>query len=385
MMKRIKPDYKDKYSVPVFLMLALLVVNLAGCFGGGGDDEVDIDVPATVPEQLSYEIKQLEGVSLTVAAGQEARQVIVSLAFMTGTYNRMTEGFTLDPFGPRIMTVSASDFLAELDTQLSDTLGETVNFSEYAMQVVESAAWVGTGDPVSGKFDIYDDAVRKITVTVNANVNDSGVSGVDIDYWPFGGAGESQSVSVTWQQLEGLFDDESAEPYARIAAFAYSVMRFMYEQGDLVVRTLEYIAENDLQLERDAMVSENCDVYPLVPVPSVADPGMSTLNWVDESLNNELGAGDSFFWIFDQCWIDDDTDNIDLLLHGKFDLMNYVESVTNDVITRIGFEAGGSSPSGIVYQDLDITETETTLENVILKVDDALTINGGFDMIFFTP
>jgi hypothetical protein len=279
------------------------------------------------------------------------------------------------------MSVSASDFLADLDTQL------VANFSEYAMQVVDPAAWVGNGDPVSGKFDIYDDAVRKITVTVNPSVNASGIAGVDITFWPDGGEGSSQSVSVTWQQLEGLFDDESAEPYARVAAFAYSVMRFMYEQGDLVIRTLEYIAENDTLLQQQAMVSESCDAYPLAPVPSVADPGMSTLNWVDDSLNNELGGGDSFFWIFDQCWSDDETDNIDLLFDGKLDMLNYAESVTNDVITRIGFEAGDNNQSGVVYDDLVLTETETDTNSasVILKVADAVTLNGGFDMIFFTP
>jgi hypothetical protein len=385
-MKRIKPVYKHINSVPVFLMLALLIVSLAGCFGGGDEDDDVADVPATVPDQLNYEIRQGVGVSLTVDAGQPASQVIVSSAFLTGSYNRITEAFTLVPFAPRIMSVSASDFLAELDTQLTEEINDpavTVNFSQYAMQIVESAAWVGNGDPVSGKFDIYDGPFRKITVTVNP-------AGVDITYLPFGEAtlpGQIGSDSVTWDELDGLFDDDTAEPYARVAAFAYSVLRFMYEQGDLVIRTLEYIAENDTLLQQQSMVSESCDAYPLAPDLPVADPGMSTLNWVDDSLNNELGGGDSFFWIFDQCWSDDATDNIDLLFHGKLDMLNYAETVINDVITRIGFEAGDNNTSGIIYYDLVLTETETDTNSasVIIKVDEALTINGGFDMIFFTP
>jgi hypothetical protein len=386
-MQAVKSLYKHIHTIPGFLLLVLLIANLVGCFGGGDDDEVDTDVPATVPDQLNYEIRQGDSVSLTIAVGQDARQAIVSSAFMTGTYNRITEAFTLDPLGPGIMTVSASDFLADLDTQLSNDIEETVNFSEYAMQIVESAAWVGKAEPTRGKFDIYDDEVRKITVTVNPSVNDSGIAGVDITYLPFGDAtlpGQTGTVSVTWDQLDGLYEDTLAEPYARIASFAYSVMRFMYEQGDLVIRTLEYIAENDTRLEKEAMVAENCDTYPLAPVPTVSDPGDSTLNWVDVSLNNELGGGDSFFWIFNQCWNDDDMDNIDLLLDGKLDMLNYAESVTNGVITRIGFEAGDANPSGVVYDDLVLTETETTLANVILKVDEAVTLNGGFDMIFFT-
>ena len=384
-MQHIKSIYKHTQTLTGLLIRVLFIVSLAGCFGGGGDDDEVEDVPATVPNQLNYEIKQLEGVSLTVDAGQPARQVMVSSAFMTGSYNRITEAFTLDPFGPRIMSVSAGDFLADLDTKLSEDIGETVNFSEYNMQIVEAAAWVGNNFPTVGLFDIRDinSPFRNITLKVNPEV-EPGVAGVDITYWPFGEAGASQSVSVTWDQLDGLYDDDTAEPYVRIAAFAYSVMRFMYEQGDLVIRTLEYIAENDTLLQQQAMLAESCDAYPLAPVPSVVDPGMSTLNWVDDSLNNELGGGDSFFWIFNQCWNDDDMDIIDLLLDGKLDMLNYAESVTNGVITRIGFEAGDANPSGVVYDDLVLTETETTLANVILKVDEAVTLNGGFDMIFFT-
>jgi hypothetical protein len=295
---------------------------------------------------------------------------------LLGSFNRLTEAFTLDFLGP-VMSVSASDFLVDLDTDL----GIGVDFSNYFLQLNTAATWVGDGNPTSGEFDIRDDLVRKITVTVNPNVNGSGIAGVDIVYSPDGSP--TDSISVTWNEFDGYYGS-GAVAYARIASFAYSVLRFMYEQGDLVFSTLEYLDDFDTILEQEGSVTELCDSYPLAPVPAVSNPGISIFTWIDDTGNAELGPGDSFRWDLTECWENDASDDIDLLFDGVLKMVNYTEVENAGVITRIGFEPFGGA-GGVVYEKLVLTETETTLANVIIHDAEAMTLNGGFSMVFTSP
>lgn len=364
----------------IYLILFALIL-IQGCSSGGGDDGGDNNVAPIVPNVLNYDIRQPDGVTLTVKVEQTNLQATVSSTLLLGTYNRLTEAFTLDSLGP-VMSVGASDFLVDLDTEL----GIGVDFSNYFLQVNTAAAWVGDDNPTSGEFDIRDHLVHKITVTVNPNVNGTGIAGVDIVYWPDGDQFPGTTpISVTWNEFDGYYDNGTVA-YARIASFAYSVFRFMYEQGNLVISTLEYIGDFDTLLEQQGNVTESCDTFqlPVIPATPVPTPGMSIFTWFDDSLDGDLGGGDSFHWIFSQCWNDDETDNIDLLLTGVLSMVNYTEVENAGVITRIGFEPF-NGPGGLVYDQLVLTETETTLANVILDVAEAVILNGGFSMVFTSP
>ena len=81
--------------------------------------------------------------------------------------------------------------------------------------------------------------MRKITIRVIADADGQGTPGVEITLVPAGGP--SQSVNYTWELLDGLLDDPTKESYARIAAFAYSFLRVVYEQGGLVIQALELL------------------------------------------------------------------------------------------------------------------------------------------------
>jgi hypothetical protein len=248
--------------------------------------------------------------------------------------------------------------------------------------VKTASTWVGDDNPTSGVFEIYDDDVRKIRVSVN------GTFGVDIIYWPFGEDFPSKTVpTVAWKDFDGLFDDTNAAAYARIASFAYGMLRFMYEQGGLVIQGLELISENDTLLEETGTVEQSCDTfYPLTPTPPVSyDPGLVRVNWYDADNSISLGPGDTVYLGFIECWVDDKTDTIDTFYDGTINLVNYTEVQSGGVVTRIGFEPSASADGGIYFDYFDITETETMPPNVIIKTGETITLSGGFSMVFTTP
>jgi hypothetical protein len=351
--------------------LGVLVLGLLFLGGCSSDDDEVADVPATVPVDLNYEIRQGTGVSLVLSQNP---QVTVTSTQLTGSYNRNTLAFTLN-VQPDAMNVSAADFLSQLDSDLG------TDFSNYSLHVTEDVAWVGDDNPSSGVLEIYDDPVRKITISVVS-------TGVEITYWPNGAddPSSSQTDSLTWEEFDSVFGEPTAESYTQIAAFAHSLLRFMYEQGDLVIQALELIGENDTLLEETGSVEESCDVYPLPPSPAVANnPGLIRVNWYDADNSIDLGPGDTVYLSFIECWDDDESDNFDTLYDGGVNLVNYTEVESGGVLTRIGFEPSSTSDGGIVYDNLKITETETTDSNVDIKVSEEIMLSGSFSMVFTSP
>lgn len=366
-------------AIPVFLLLMLSLA--AGCSSDGDGDVVSL--PGTVPDQLNYKIRQGTGAQLILTQNPTAT---VSSTLLTGTFNRITQAFTLNVQPAAAMVVTDNTFVDTLNTELSNHIGEVVDFSNYSLHVTSAVAWVGDDDPTSGEIDIRDDPdpVRKITVRVITDAGGQGTPGVEITLVPANSS--TQSVQYTWAELDGLLENQSAEAYAKIAAIAYSMLRFMYEQGELVILALEFLDENDLLLEQSASIIEDCDTYPplLPPDQVVANPGDSLISWTDASFDGELGPGDNFLLNFTQCWDDDETDDIDRLFHGSVNFVNYTEAQSGGVITRIGFEPS-NGPGGIDFTGLQITETETTQTNVVLAIDETITLTGGFSMVFTSP
>ena len=366
--------------VSAFLLLTISLTT--GC-GSDDDDGEAFSPPGTVPDQLNYTISQDGNKTLTLSQNPSAT---VSSTLLTGTFTQSSQAFTVN-VQPAAMIVSADEFLDPLDTELSADLEESVDFGSYSLHVTSTIAWIADDNPTSGELDIRDDPdpVRKITVRVNPDADGLGNPGVDIILTP--ASGPSQTTSVTWEVLDGLLDDGNAAAYTRIASFAYSLLRFMYEQGGLVIQVLEFLGENDLSLEQNLSILEPCDTYPplLPPDQVVANPGDSLISWTDSSFDGELGPGDSFLVSFTECWDDGATD-IDTLFHGAVNFRNYTEVQTGGVITRVGFEPTGG-PGGIEYPfpGLEITETETSLTNTLVRFDETITISGGFNMVFTSP
>ena len=354
-------------AIPVLLLLLSLLAS--GC-GSDDDDEV-VSVPGTVPDQLNYSISQQD--TKTLNLNQSGSDATVASALLTGTFNRITQAFTLNAQQTAVMSVSAGDFLSALDA----LLGPGIAFSDYQLHVISAASWTGDSDPVSGEFDIVSaDQQHRINVKVNNTL-----PGVDITYFPNGA--EDDSVSLDWQTFDGVFDNPTnGQEYAAIAAFANSLLRFVYEQGELVILALEFIADNSDVIELNPPITEECDTFPRPADDlTLVNPGSSTVSWSDVDNSIGINSGDSFFLDFIDCWDDDPTDTIDTLYDRGISFFNYTEVQTAGVITRVGFE----SPGGIDFTGLQITETEDDGFNILIFGDEAITLSGGFSMVFTSP
>ena len=361
-------------------LTTLLTVILFVAVGCSSDDDGEaVSLPGTVPDQLNYEISQATGISMTLSQNPSAT---VTSASLTGSFNRITEAFTLNVQQSVVMVVSADEFLNTLDTELSNDIEENVDFGNYSLHVTSDVAWVGDSAPTSGQIDIRDDPdpVRKITMRVIADADGQGTPGVEITLVPAGCP--SQLVNYTWEQLDGLLDDPTKEDYARIASFAYSFLRLMYEQGELVILALEFIGENDVVLETSGTIVENCDTFPSpADDPTVTNPGTSTVFWTDMDNDQGISSGDTVFLDFFDCWDDDVTDTIDTLFNGGIKFVNYIEVQSSGVITRVGFEFVGGDHGFDFWR---ITETDTQPGVVVIEPD-TITLTGGFSMVFTSP
>jgi hypothetical protein len=338
--------------------------------GCSSDDDGDaVSVPGTVPNPLNYEISQVSGVSMTLAVNPEAT---VSSMLMNGTLDRTSEIITLSAQTPPAMVVSAADFLRSIDPL----------FNDYQLRVISAATWTGDSNPTSGEFEILSSSSPD---TINLKINNT-IPGVDVTYLQNGT--EVDSTPLTWQEFNDAFDNPVVnKEYAAVASFANSLLRFVYEQGDLVVQTLEFIGENSDRMEAIGTVGEDCDMFPvnLPPDIIVANPGSFTVGWNDENNDTSIGTGDRVDLAFFECWVNEESDPVARLYNRGITFNNYTEVQSGNMITRVGFESPDGVIAGMVFDFMEITETEDNGINTVISSDNRITVSGGFSMVFTAP
>jgi hypothetical protein len=346
-------------------LLTVILFVAAGCSSDDDDDAVNI--PGTVPNLLNYEISQVSGVSMTLAVNPEAT---VSSMLLNGTLDRSSEIITLNAQTLPAMDVSTVGFLQDLEP----------SFVGYKLYVISAATWTGNGDPTSGEFDIV--SANELD-TINVKINNTGVV---VTYTPNGV--EPTSISLPWQAFDDAFDNpQEGEEFAAVASFATSLLRLVYEQGELVVRTLEFIGENSDLMEAIGTVGEDCDMFPVDRPPDimVADPGSFTVGWNDEDNDTSISSGDRVYLDFFECWVNEEPGLVARLYNRGITFNNYTEVQSGNVITRVGFESPDGIVAGMVFDFLEITETEDNGINTVISSANTIRVSGGFSMVFTAP
>ena len=355
-------------QIPTLATLLTVILSVAvGC--SSDDDGEAVNIPGTVPNLLNYEISQVSGVSMTLAVNPEAT---VSSMLLNGTLDRTSEIITLNAQTLPAMVVSAAGFLNSLDP----------SFNDYQLRVISAATWSGDGDPTSGEFDIVSaNELDRINVKVN-----NAIPGVDVTYLPNGV--EPTSIPLTWQEFDDAFDNPQVdEEFAAVASFATTLLRLVYEQGELVVQTLEFIGENSDLMEAIGTVGEDCDMFPVNRPPDIIvdNPGSFTVGWNDEDNDTSISSGDRVDLAFFDCWVNEESDPVARLYNRGITFNNYTEVQSGNVITRVGFESPGGIVAGMVFDFLEITETEDDGINTVISSDNTITVSGGFSMVFTAP
>jgi len=347
----------------------LLTVILAGCGsddigtilagdngGNGGNGGNEVIILPTYGYQVSA---SPTGGPLTVNVPGEGGMMGISLDF----------GNTLN--GDVNINVDANNNISILDYTLQTLSSVTVDsdsgdipfLGAFDVEVTEDMMF-GFPQPRPPDSGVYQ--VITPNETVNVQIFPGLISTVEISL--DGGA----PVSLGWDELENLLDDDLALPWQRRAALAAEVLEFVLIQVFTITDTFNVIDDRLLTVN-PAVVA--CDAFTGTPPPNVLNVGESSLTWLGPG-NVPMG-GDDFQWAFTDCWFDDPGSGRDTLLNGSISLNNYIEIIDGQ------FQLIGSGFDEVIYNNLEIAGTVENPVNVFtIDSQDIITVTGSFDLAF---
>jgi len=320
-----------------------------------GDIPID-DLPATILSQYNFSIGSVPAGPLTVSVG-----AIGSISVDLGT--TLLGAINLDASATGDVTLLSTTTNAGSSFTLTGTStvpGLEVLNASAAVSVTSAISANVFDDPTSGSFEI--------TTTPPLGAITVDISGTGVDISLDGGT----PTSYTWEEFTDLLGSPSAQPHELVAALVGGAYEFIFE---LALDAADNLDELELVTLSNPTI-EQCDMFTGTQPPMVLAQGQTTITWTG---SGELLPGQDFTIDFDDCWLDDPTDNTDDLLNGIITLQGYVEDVdASNTLTRVGFDA-------VLFQDF--TEAETEEDTGVFTIDPSgtTTVNGGFSVIFSAP
>lgn len=337
-------------------LLSLLVGSIIITACGGGGEELGPTPPSTV---LSYVLSGPRAGVTPLAVSGTATGGAVTAAFtspaaplqelpnLPGTYDTATLDYMLNSsFNPAMWL---------------DTSGTGAPFGTLEVTINQPFHWNNGTEPSSGTLSITSrDIIKLFTGTIRLTVTSVPSAGVNISLDSNNDGTPDEFRFVTWADFDMLWDDATALLWQRIASFTYSMHSFLFAQADLAIQSFTTIEDLYSGFETAGPGSAQtvtCSSTP--PDPSWANNIKVTWNDLDNSTT--ITNGDSFSFFFDDCWIDNPTDNIDQVLTGTMNFLHYDRHVQ-------------ACPT---YDNLIITETDAG--GAIANTD--ITVSGGFCLL----
>jgi len=353
---------------------------IIGSGGGGGDDGIDGgDDEDTIGILAQYNVRI--GGPLAGDAGQSYIDVDFGGVLLN-----------TQPDIQGIVTCNQTTEECELQSVVAGTsvlVNDQTNpevFTDF--EVTVEADWVydpaGSDLPDTGRVRI--DPLPPDLAEIIVEVADCGAAGpgVLVSTDP-----ATEEVCYPWDTFEDLLDSEKDEIGA-LASLGWSAISFTLEQGEYALDAFEVIDIYEEILATGDPLLEQCDAYAANWPDGPPNPGDTLFSWVDDNVNGEVGPGDSFRQEFESCWYDDPDDDIDELIDGVIEFVSYTEVVSNDLITRIGFEgATNARTGGVRYGDElgndPLVITETIEQDGTITPDEPITLTGQYVIVFFEP
>jgi hypothetical protein len=365
----------------LFLAVAMAgIISLIGSGGGGGDDVSGGGGTYSLLPAYAFRISGVDepldawptGVSVTLDENDSTHYLRIDPQSLEGS-------FSCDP-------VTEVCELASIDTTTHVYVGDESTpetlFGDFSINILTQLVFDTTTDaPISGSVQLAQEGgLGFITIDVTLCSGTPGVEIVD-DGVLLG--------CYTWQQFDELMDT-SAVAAEQASAMAYGVLEFLLELANITALNSFDLMEYDL--ENLGNVTLSCDSFSSAglspPSPIAAwDQGEVIFHFIDENADLTMGPGDSFGYIFNFCWENDPTDNIDDLFSGIIELISFTESVNaSDLLIRIGYEGTTSGKTGGVFFDNFVWyETEPDATPPTTSFVSQMTLNGGMSVVFFEP
>jgi hypothetical protein len=287
-----------------------------------------------------------------------------------GSIDTRDNGYTIFDVGPdEASTIAKAEVFEELENL----------FGLLTLDVTVDIVIPDDAPPTAGAWTVQSvDPVETVTVTVVT----SPTPGVEIQSSVVGG----DPVPFTWGAFEALLENDANPDWQRKAGASGSVIRFLVENTFFITETFDIIGDLEDVLEDGVPVVEWCSAFPEDQNPmGVLQEGYNEFTWYDVNDNDVVGGGDSFEWFFYDCWDDDPEDDIDDLFRGGMYLLGYTDSEEGGVTTRIGYETPVEGPGGVYFKDFCLSEIEEDEGVYTHDSEYALTLNGGFTIVFYEP
>jgi hypothetical protein len=240
-------------------------------------------------------------------------------------------------------------------------------FGNLSVTVSRTFRWNDADDPTEGELLITSrDATFPGTIRARVSVQ-AGAQGVLSEYDENNDGTYEPGVFHPWGTFYDLWKEAATPLYQRISSFVFYMRQGVFSLIDLSMESINVIEDHRTALEAagsDNAIREECDTLAGAP----DQPGFYDIVWTDVNGNGVIdvdlsGANlnDTFTITLNQCWIDDPSDPVDLLLDGVVRLAYYEPHVQ----------------WGSVFDELVMTQT---LNNVVVP-ESAKTINGGFSFL----
>lgn len=283
---------------------------------GGGDDNGLSDMPAPpLASKVIYGSGTLGGLFFQFEDNGKA----IILFNLNGTYEKTSKSFTM--YNSEILLNPV-----EAHTPLIPLL-----YDVFTIWPKETLQWSYNHNPASGGLHVTD-RTTSVHVNVNQNIDGSNQPGVDLEYSSF--VEVFATSSLTWEEFKGILNDTASyEDYQVQAAYAYFIWQTVYDHVQLGIDAIEYITLHDSDLEAAGSgiaVTETCDL-----LASEGAQGDYSFSWLDGpgEIPGELGPGDDFIIIFNNCWLDIAGTTTDTLFdHSGVDFNAYAEDQASAVL-----------------------------------------------------
>jgi hypothetical protein len=325
------------------LLSAIAIAVLVAACGGGDDDGggggtiITDDQAPPMPTTVSFNVGTKDAARLAISADSIGFSY-PQLAF-AGTWNRTANTWTL-----RGST--------EVDS------GPQL-FGSFSARAVEPLQFFADDTPAAGTMEFvaplgnsFIPAGATMQVKVGANVVVTNMVNL-IDH------------TYDWDTFLSMWIDATQHPTERLASFGTTTAGLVADRGKMVLDLMATINANDLRISATGGYVTACS-----PRPGAAT-GTRTIALANQ--DGQLNPGDTIIVTYRDCWIDDPTDDIDLLWNGTITMSGYVE---NKSPFSTGFEE-------IRFNGLAEYETITSAGTV--TVEPLALVTNGTMTLFVTP
>lgn len=330
---------------PRLLSAFAIAIMVAAC-GGGGDSDgggggVDItDDPAPpMPTTVTFNVGTKDSARLTLTA--DGISIAYPLLAYNGTWNRTAQAWTLSgrtgvDSGPAL-------------------------FGAFQVASVVPVSWTGDSPPTSGKLEFITPAGNSFFLPQLVQATfDTGTPPVLLTYGP-------STIRYDWDAYLSLWPDDTQPREWRLASFGGTVSFLVADRTQLILDLMAYINANDTRIASAGAAGLVTDCSPR--------PGAATGTRKIALANpdGELNPGDGLVVTYTNCWVDDPTDNIDLLYNGSITLNGYIENKTP---FSTGFDE---------FRFNSLSEQETETVGSVVNVDPLPIVTTGTMTLFVTP